>query len=189
MWLRVCVCSNPCTFFFCCNPHMEKSVTRVLFFFAVTRVKVKKLQLAFSTLGLHQKKSTRVTLFSQYAGYTKKNKVHGLHFFPYAGYSKNKKYTGYTFFQTRVRAKKKSARVFFLLYPWHRHEDIRRYPWYIPRDIAAVISCGIYHGYLRISRVIFHGYLRISRVNSPKLKSVCNSEGTDTLSILCKDYH
>ena len=62
------------------------------------------------------------------------------------------------------------------LYPWHRHEDIRRYPWYITRDIAAVISCGIYHGYLRISRVIYHGYLRKSRVNSPKLKSVCNSE-------------
>ena len=44
-----------------------------------------------------------------------------------------------------------------LLYPWHRPEDIRRYPWYMTRDIAAVIS-----------RVIYHGYLRISRVNSPK---------------------
>ena len=31
-----------------------------------------------------------------------------------------------------------------LLYPWHRHEDICRYPWHIPRDIAAVISCGIF---------------------------------------------
>ena len=66
-------------------------------------------------------------------------------------------------------------KVYQILYPWHRHEDIRRYPWYITRDIAAVISRVIYHGYLRISRVIYHGYLRISRVNSPNLKSVCNS--------------
>ena len=70
-----------------------------------------------------------------------------------------------------------------VLYPWHRHEDIRRYPWYITRDIAAVISCGIYHGYVRISRVIYHGYLRISRVNSPKLKSVCNSEMPVAMSL------
>ena len=80
------------------------------------------------------------------------------------------------------------------LYPSHRHEDIRRYPWYITRDIAAVISCGIYHGYLRISRVIYHGYLRISRViyhgclrisrvNSPKLESVCNSEMPVAMSL------
>ena len=39
------------------------------------------------------------------------------------------------------------------LYPWHRPEDIRRYPWYMTRDIATVISWVIYHGYLQISRV------------------------------------
>ena len=39
------------------------------------------------------------------------------------------------------------------LYPWHRPEDIRRYPWCMTRDIATVISWVIYHRYLRISRV------------------------------------
>ena len=39
------------------------------------------------------------------------------------------------------------------LYPWHRPEDITRYPWYMTRDIATVISWVIYHGYLRISRL------------------------------------
>ena len=33
------------------------------------------------------------------------------------------------------------------LYPWHRHKDIRRYPWYVPQEIAAdmavVISCAV----------------------------------------------
>ena len=58
------------------------------------------------------------------------------------------------------------------LYLWHRHEDICRYPWYITRDIAAVIF-----------RVIYHGYLRISRVNFPKLKSVCNSERPVAMSL------
>ena len=50
--------------------------------------------------------------------------------------------------------------VLYALYLWHRPEDIRRYPWYMNRDIAAVIS-----------RVICHGYLRISRVNSPKTQN------------------
>ena len=49
---------------------------------------------------------------------------------------------------------------------------------YTPRDIAAVISGGI-----------CHGYLRLSRVNSPKLRSDCNSEETDTPSIPYNDYH
>ena len=38
-----------------------------------------------------------------------------------------------------------------ILYAWHRHKDIYRYPWYMPQDIAAdmavVISCGIATGY------------------------------------------
>ena len=46
-----------------------------------------------------------------------------------------------------------------------------------------MISCGIYHAYLRISRVIYHGYLRIPRVNSPKLKSDCNSEMPVAMSL------
>ena len=28
----------------------------------------------------------------------------------------------------------------FVLYPWHRPEDIRRYPWYMTRDIAVPSS-------------------------------------------------
>ena len=39
------------------------------------------------------------------------------------------------------------------LYPWHRPVDIRRYPWYMTRDITTVITWVIYDGHLRISRV------------------------------------
>ena len=39
-----------------------------------------------------------------------------------------------------------------MLYPWHRPEDIRRYTWYMTRDIAAVISRVISFGY----RYAFH---------------------------------
>ena len=42
--------------------------------------------------------------------------------------------------------------------------DIRRYPWYIPQDITAAISRGIYHGYLRISSCLCHGYSFIYRL-------------------------
>ena len=38
--------------------------------------------------------------------------------------------------------------------------DIRRYPWYIARDITAAMSRVIYHRYLRISSGLCHGYKR-----------------------------
>ena len=47
-----------------------------------------------------------------------------------------------------------------------------------------MISRDIYHGYLRISRVVYYGYLWISLVNSPKLKSVCNSKMPVAMSLI-----